>query len=151
MTNLFKDFLMTIVIYQSGQQDHNHIRHSAGRPYLNTGRKSIQILRYKKVADTCTHCMILTNKFRLQKGTNTVGSTYDSAGKDDVDIENEIDTVEVIIVKAKSHVQMYHIQRNWARKVISIARLDITYHIPSLLRRKVLTIDMGQNLCLPNF
>ena len=64
-----------------------------------------------------------------------------------MDIENEID----ILAKAKSHVQMYHIQRNWARKVISIARLYITYHIPSLLRRKVLTIDMGQNLCLPNF
>ena len=151
MTNLFKDFLMTIVIHQSGQQDHNHIRHSADRPYLNTGRKSTQILRYKKVADTCTHCMILTNKFRLQKGTNIVGNTYDSAGKDDVDIENEIDTVEVILAKAKSHVQMYQIQSNWAIKVVSIARLDITYHLPYLFSRKVLTIYTGQNLFLPNF
>ena len=67
-----------------------------------------------------------------------------------MDIENEIDTVEVIIAKAKCHVKMYQIQRNWARKVISIARLDINDHIPSLFRRKILTIDMGQNLCLPN-
>ena len=68
-----------------------------------------------------------------------------------MDIENEIDTVEVIIANAKSHVQMYHLQRNWERKVTPIERLDITYHIPSLFRRKLLAIDMGQNLCLPNF
>ena len=46
---------------------------------------------------------------------------------------------------------MYQIQRNWARKVISIARLDITYHLPSLFFRKALTIDTSQNLCLPSF
>ena len=68
-----------------------------------------------------------------------------------MDIENEIDTVEVIIAKAKCHVKMYQIQRNWARKVISISHLDITYHLPSLFRRKVSTIDMGKNLFLPNF
>ena len=95
--------------------------------------------------------MILTNEFRFRKGANIAGSAYDSAGEDDVDIENEIDMVEVIIAKANSHVQMYQIQRNWARKVISISHLDITYHLPSLFRRKVLTIDMGQNLCQPNF
>ena len=68
-----------------------------------------------------------------------------------MDIENEIDTVKVILDNAKSHVQMYQLQRNWARKVISIARLYITYHLPSLFRRKVSTIDMGKNLFLPNF
>ena len=68
-----------------------------------------------------------------------------------MDIENEIDTVEVIIANGKSHVQMYHLQRNWERKVTPIERLDITYHIPSLFRRKLLAIDIGQNLCLPNF
>ena len=67
----------------------------------------------KKGADTCTDCLVLTNEFRFQKGTTTAGSTYDSAGEDDVDIENKIDTVEVIIFKAKSHVQMYQIQRKW--------------------------------------
>ena len=94
--------------------------------------------------------MILTDEFRSRKGTATARSADDSAGKHDVDIENEIDTVEVILAKAKSHVQIYQIQRNWARNVISIVRLDITHHLPSLFRRKVLTIDMGQNLCLPN-
>ena len=95
--------------------------------------------------------MILTIEFRLRKGTTTAGSVDDSAGEDDVDIENEIDTVEVILAKVKSHLKMYQIQRNWSRKVISIARLDITYHLPSLFHCKVLTIDMGQNLCLQNF
>ena len=46
---------------------------------------------------------------------------------------------------------MFQIHRNWARKVISIVRLDITYHLPSIFRRKILIIDMGKNLCLPNF
>ena len=46
---------------------------------------------------------------------------------------------------------MYQIHSNWAIKVIYIARLDITYHIPSLFCCKVLTIDMDQKLCLPNF
>ena len=68
-----------------------------------------------------------------------------------MDIENKIDAVELIITKAKSHVKMYQTQRNWERKVISISRLDITYHLPSIFCQKVLTIDMGQNLCLPNF
>ena len=58
----------------------------------------------KKDADTCTDCMILTNELRIQKGATTAGSADDSSGEYDVDIENEIDTVEVILAKAKSHV-----------------------------------------------
>ena len=142
---------MQIVMYRSGPQDQNHIRYSAGCPSSHTGSKSIHILRYKRDADTCTDCLILTNEFRFRKGTTTAGSADDSSGEDDVDTENEIDTVEAILAKAKSHVKMYQIQRNWARKAISIARLDITYHLLSLFSRKVLTIDMGKNLCLPNF
>ena len=68
-----------------------------------------------------------------------------------MDIENEIDTVKLIIAKAKSHVQIYQIQRNLARNLISIAQLDITYHIPSLFCQKALTIDMGQTFSLTNF
>eukprot|EP00957_Ditylum_brightwellii_P076653 5826903-Ditylum_brightwellii.AAC.1 len=34
---------------------------------------------------------------------------------------------------------------------MSLAKLDITHHLPSLNRRKVLTVDMGQNLALPTF
>ena len=95
--------------------------------------------------------MISAKEFRFRNGTTTEGSADDSAGKDDADIENETDTVEVTLAKAKSHVKMYQIQRNWTEKVISIACLDITYHINYIFRRKVLTIDTGQNLCLPNF
>ena len=47
-SNLFKDLLMTIVMYRSGPQDQNHRRYSSGRPSSHTGSKSIQILRYKK-------------------------------------------------------------------------------------------------------
>jgi hypothetical protein len=32
-----------------------------------------------------------------------------------------------------------------------LAQLDVSNHLPSLFQRKVLTIDTGQNLCLPNF
>ena len=105
----------------------------------------------KTCSDTCNDFFILTNEFRLLKGTTSAGSADDSAGEYDVGIKNKIDTVEVILDKAKSHVQMCQIQRNWSRKVISIARLDITYRLPYLFRRKSLTIDMGQNLCLLNF
>ena len=66
-------------------------------------------------------------------------------------IEYKINTVELILDKAKSHVQMYQIQRNYSRKVKSIARLDITYHLHYLFRSKVLTMYMGQNLCRPSF
>ena len=68
-----------------------------------------------------------------------------------MDIENEIDTVKVIITKAKSHVQIYQIHRNLARNLISIAQFDITYHVPSLFCQKALTIDMGQTFSLTNF
>ena len=73
-------------------------------PSSHTGSKSIHILRYKKGADTCTDCLILTNDFRFQKGTTAAGSADNSAGEVDVDIENEIDIVEVVLAKAKSHV-----------------------------------------------
>ena len=95
--------------------------------------------------------MILTNESRLRKGKTKAGSADDSAGEDDADIENEIDMVEVILAKAKSHVQMYQIQTNRERKVISFARLYITYHITYLFCYKLLTIYMVQNLCLLNF
>ena len=104
-----------------------------------------------KCADTCTYFLILTNEFIFQKVTNKAGSADDSAGEDDVDIKNEIDMVEVILAKSKSHVRMYQIQRNWRIKFISIVCLYITYHLPSLFPRKWLTIEMGKKLCLPKF
>ena len=51
----------------------------------------------------------------------------------------------------RDHICAYQIQRNKSRRLISLARNDITHLLPSLVRRKVLTIDMGQNPCLPNF
>ena len=47
-SNLFKDLLITIVMYRSGPQDNNHRRYLSGRPSSHTGSKSIHILMYKK-------------------------------------------------------------------------------------------------------
>ena len=47
-SNLFKDLLMTIVMYRSGPQDQNHRRYSAGHLSSHTRSKSFHILRYKK-------------------------------------------------------------------------------------------------------
>ena len=46
-SSLFKDLLMTIVMYRSSPQDQNHRRYSDGRPSSHTGSKSIHILRYE--------------------------------------------------------------------------------------------------------
>ena len=128
----------------------------------------------KKGADTCTDCQVLCNEFRMREtrtkrmeqrmeeanaagnnGTDTESSDgdesecSDSVGEDD--LETEIERLEGTLQKARDHVRAYQIQRDESRRLISLARNDITYLLPSLLRRKVLTIDMGQNLCLPNF
>ena len=126
----------------------------------------------KRGADTCTDCLVLTNEFRMRRARIENGRAIAEAEGDDGEeedsesgsgsdenddanevnpIEAEIEAVDATLVKAKAHVRNYQIQRQKAKDIISIARLDITYILPSLFRRKVLTIDMGQNLCLPNF
>ena len=124
----------------------------------------------KKGADTCTDCLLLCNEFRMrqargdrrraalqgneeEEGTDTE-SEEEENGEDRDDegtLEQVIETMAETIEKAREHVSSYQIQRNHGRQLISLARLDITHLLPSLIRRKVLTIDMGQNLCLPNF
>ena len=53
--------------------------------------------------------------------------------------------------KAKEHVRQYQVQRDEKRRLISVSKLDLINRLPSLFRRRVFTIDMGQNLGLPNF
>ena len=131
----------------------------------------------KKGADTCTDCQVLCNEFRTRKtrtirmqqrrdeaaardaeteteqsssdGDESQCSCPDGVGEDD--LETEIELMEDALEKARDHVRAYQVQRNESRRLISLARNDITHLLPSLFRRKVLTIDMGQNLCLPNF
>ena len=62
-----------------------------------------------------------------------------------------INSVEQKLSIARLHVLQYQAQRNLVNCVISTAKSDIENNVPSIFRRKVITIDMGQNLGLPNF
>ena len=67
-------------------------------------------------------------------------------------LEGEIRTVESILDKAKDHVNQYQCQRKRVKQIIANACIDVLNKvIPSALKQKVITIDMGQNLNLPNF
>ena len=55
------------------------------------------------------------------------------------------------IKKENVYVWHYQIQRNSTKKYISITRLDNTYYPLSLYLQKILTIEMGHSLSLPNF
>lgn len=132
-------------------------------------RKFPHIKVRKKGADTCTDCQILCNEFRTRQarseriraaeGRDDANDDTDSGAEDPPeeedppgeDLENEIVRMEGTLEKARQHVRAYQVQRDQSRRLISLARLYITHLLPSLVRRKVLTIDMGQNLCLPNF
>lgn len=70
---------------------------------------------------------------------------------EDTDLEGEMVSIEYTLVKAKAHVRQYQAQREQAKYVISIAEMDITNHLPSLFRRRCLTIDMRHNLAMSNF
>ena len=59
--------------------------------------------------------------------------------------------MDASITKAREYVRQYSVQCHESRNLIEFAKQDIANHLPSLFWRKVLTIDMGQNLCLPNF
>ena len=124
----------------------------------------------KRGADTCTDCLLLCNEFRTRQaraerrrasqrdegrdddnGAGTESELSDDEDLGEEELEREVDRMAETLRKARDHVSAYQIQRNHSRQLIKLARLDITHLLPSLLRRKVLTIDMGQNLCLPNF
>jgi hypothetical protein len=63
----------------------------------------------------------------------------------------EIEEVDAALVKnAMTHVQDYQLQRKQCKQIINIACTDISYHLSSFFLCKVLTIDLGQNLALPN-
>ncbi len=89
---------------------------------------------------------------RQEEGSDTESEgEEEDARDDDANLEGVIESMAETIEKARQHVRDYQIQRKQGQLIISLAKLDIANHLPSLFRRKVLTIDMGQNLCLPNF
>jgi len=129
----------------------------------------------KRGADTCTDCQVLCHEFRtrqarIDRRRQATGRTLrqddddgDSSESEDStlsvstteldeeEVEEEVELMADTVRRARKHVSDYQIQRKYARSTIDLGRSDITNLLPSLLRRKVLTIDMGQNLCLPNF
>lgn len=66
-------------------------------------------------------------------------------------LEYQITAMQASLEKAREHVRAYQVQRDESKCIVSLAKLDIANLLPSLCRRRVLTIDMGQNLNLPNF
>jgi hypothetical protein len=131
-----------------------------------------------KGSDTCTDCLVLRNQFRTRaarlertnmfeqrRGTNDderEGDVIDnndeeqsSADENDnnqnMDLERELELTTEVLTKAKLHVKSYVIQRDYKKTIVANARNDITYQLSSVFRRKVFTIDMGQNLSLPSF
>ena len=119
-------------------------------------KEYLQIKIRKKGSDTCTDCAILCNEFRFGKRNTQEEPNEDENENDEnrdpnSNLVSKIENASDILIRAKKHVKEYRIQKQTAASFISLAKLDILYHLPSLLRRKVLTIDMGQNLCLPNF
>ena len=66
-------------------------------------------------------------------------------------LEYQITAMQASLEKAREHVRAYQVQRDESKCIMSLAKLDIANLLPSLCRRRVLTIDMGQNLNLPNF
>jgi len=77
----------------------------------------------------------------------------DSSGEEENEelLEGAIQAAELNLSKAKKHVVQYQIQREASNFFISVAKLDLTNRLPPSFQRKVLTIDMGQNLAVPNF
>ena len=133
--------------------------------YWNKNFSHITISKNKSAEDTCTDCYVLCNEFRMRPGfwkrqefeerDDDVGTEIEDEDDKNLnhlceqEIKAEIERTDGAVVEmAQEHVCLYQIQRP---HLILCARLDITPHLPSLFRWKVvLTIDMGQNLCLSN-
>ena len=119
-------------------------------------------------------CLILRNEFCLfsprkkrkaveeDHGDDSSNSDMDISGdesergddnidRDEGDLERSLSNFKKTLTAAKAHVKAYQVQRKESKRIISLTRLDITNNLHSLFCRRVLTIDMGQNLNVPNF
>ena len=88
-------------------------------------------------------------------GSDTMSEAEESKdeneNKNEAEFERMVTTMQGKMIEAKAHVRAYQVQREESKKIISLARSDISNLLPSIFRNRVLTIDMGQNLNLPNF
>ena len=70
---------------------------------------------------------------------------------DEYNLVREIDSIEIVIEKAKIHVEKQHIQKQQAKHKISLVNYGISNHLSSLLSRQFITIDVEQNISILNF
>ena len=127
----------------------------------------------KRGADTCTDCLKANTDLCIASqtrnaelavqddgGNDSDGSTVvaevvggrmlDGYGSDDIlALVSQMTLVEEKISKARLHVLQYQAQRGMTRYVIAVAKNDVFNKLIIQFRRKIITIDMGQNLGLP--
>ena len=104
----------------------------------------------KKGADVCTDCLMLANSFR-SRSNRQQRRGEDVQAEQEEDLENTIMYTREVIARAEEHVRAYQIQKKMKQDIIVSAMNEITQNLPSLYRKRVFTIDMGQNLGIPNF
>ena len=131
--------------------------------YWNTKFPYIKI--WKRGADTCTDCLVLTNKCNAVQNRQTQArtNTGETGGSEEIDededdkgvnqemVREKLAEYESVVEELKVHVKHYEMQRKMANDVQKLAIDNITNLLPSLHRRQVLIIDMGENLAIPNF
>eukprot|EP00957_Ditylum_brightwellii_P134810 10278462-Ditylum_brightwellii.AAC.1 len=69
----------------------------------------------------------------------------------EAEFERILTTMQDKMIEAKAHIHAYQVQQEESKQIISLACRDISNNLPSLFCNRVLTINMGQNLNLPNF
>ena len=83
--------------------------------------------------------------------TNAVVEEGDGDNDDNTELVSTIANVERQFSIARTHVMKYQAQRALVKHVIALAKSDVQNNLPLQFCCQVITIDMGQNLGLPNF
>jgi hypothetical protein len=83
--------------------------------------------------------------------TSETGRDDDGYESDGQHLQAALNSKQLKLDEAKDHIRKYQTQRKLANDLIAQSRADIASAVPFASRRHCLTIDMGQNLALPNF
>ena len=70
----------------------------------------------------------------------------DNENISELDSPGTIDDSQELIDRTKQHAEQCRIQKRVNDCAASLSKLDAPNHLPSLLRQRVTTIDVGQNL-----
>ena len=84
----------------------------------------------------------------------SIGNEEDSKLSEDqieTELDNALSESEIARKEAEAHVKQYKAQRDYKSKLESRARKEVAEKVDFKQRNHCLTIDMGQNLGLPNF